>query len=244
MSSHEKPSDPAHDAEAVREFFNHWSLYRRIVDLDYLYHRSVQETMGRWLDSLGRPFSFLDLGCGDAAFSARLLRGRQVTRYAGIDLSPVALDLAKQNLADCEFSQELHQGDFVTMLGSLSSSYDVIYIGLSLHHLLSEEKKALLAGIQKSLNPGGYLLIYDPVRLPGETRDEFMQRWVNHAQKTWMELTPEELASAIEHVTSADFPEEIAGLDQMAVDAGFYPAELLYRDPFNFYAQLAFRVGR
>ncbi|MEI7962784.1 MAG: class I SAM-dependent methyltransferase [Verrucomicrobiota bacterium] len=89
------------DPEAVVAFFNGWSLYRRIVDNDYLYHRSVKASLGEWLNEmeseLGRPFSFLDLGCGDGLFSSEVLEGRSLSSYTGIDISPVALDLAARN---------------------------------------------------------------------------------------------------------------------------------------------------
>ena len=45
-------SSSPRDAESVKEFFNGWSLYRRIVDNDYLYHRSVKASLGEWLDGL------------------------------------------------------------------------------------------------------------------------------------------------------------------------------------------------
>ena len=101
------------DASSVRDFFNGWSLYRRIVDNDYLYHRSVREALSRWLDDLGRPFSFLDLGCGDADFSSGILRGRSLQSYTGIDLSPVALDLAHQKTSLLGVPCSLITGDFM-----------------------------------------------------------------------------------------------------------------------------------
>ena len=47
---------------------------------------------------VGRPFSFLDLGCGDAATLAPLLASMAVQRYKGVDLSESALALAAENL--------------------------------------------------------------------------------------------------------------------------------------------------
>jgi methylase of polypeptide subunit release factors len=44
------------------------------------------------------PFSFLDLGCGDAATLAPVLKGCQVKSYNGVDLSEPALALAVKNL--------------------------------------------------------------------------------------------------------------------------------------------------
>lgn len=228
------------DASSVRDFFNGWSLYRRIVDNDYLYHRSVREALSRWLDDLGRPFSFLDLGCGDADFSSGILRGRSLQSYTGIDLSPVALDLAHQKTSLLGVPCSLITGDFMTGLGRLPSRYDIIYIGLSLHHLQQREKEFFFGELRRKLNPGGVLLIFDPVLMPGESRESYMRRWVDHTRSSWNALTMDEVSEAVEHVTTSDFPEEIASLNGMAVGAGLKPAVVLFTDPTDFYALMAF----
>ena len=233
------------DAADVREFFNGWSLYRRIVDNDYLYHRSTREALTAWLDKWvrdsNRSFSFLDLGCGDAAFSAGILKERGVTSYTGMDLSPVALDLARENTAEIAAPISLIPGDFMLEIGTLPSSYDIIYIGLSLHHLSRQEKEFFFGALRHKVAPGGAVLIFDPVLTPGESRDSYMGRWVDHAEWSWKALSVEEVAGAVQHVTSSDFPEEIATLNRMAVGSGFKPAEILFMDHTDFYALMAFQ---
>ena len=230
-----------HDAEAVRAFFDGWSLYRRIVDHDYLCHRSAREALSSWLDGIDRPFSFLDLGCGDSSFSAEILKGRPLASYTGMDISPVALDLARENTRDLAVPITLITDDFLTRTGSLPGSYDVIYIGLSLHHLSRAEKEFFFGELRGRIAPGGSLLIYDPILSPGEVRDVFMGRWVDHAKWTWKALSIEEIEGAVEHVTTSDFPEEIGTLNRMAVNTGFQPAEILFTDRSDFYALMAFR---
>jgi len=228
------------DASLVRDFFNGWSLYRRIVDNDYLYHRSVREALSRWLDDLGHPFSFLDLGCGDADFSSGILRGRSLRSFTGIDLSTVALDLARQHTSLLGVPCSLITGDFMTGLGGLPGKYDIIYLGLSLHHLQRKEKEFFFGELRRKLNPGGVLLIFDPILMPCESRESYMKRWVDHTRSSWNALTVDEVSEAVEHVTTADFPEEIATLNGMAVGAGLKPADVLFKDPTDFYALLAF----
>ena len=221
-----------HDAAAVREFFDGWSLYKRIVDNDYLCHRSAKRALCEWFDGFDRPFSFLDLGCGDAAFSAEILSGRPVSSYTGMDLSPVALDLAMENTRRLMTPVSLVSGDFLTGIAALPADYDVIYIGLSLHHLSRGEKEFFFGELRRRVAPGGALLVYDPVLAPGESREAFMGRWVDHAEWAWNA-----------HVTTADFPEEIGTLNRMAVAAGFDPAEVLFTDRSDFYALMAFRAA-
>jgi SAM-dependent methyltransferase len=230
-----------HDAKSVRTFFDGWSLYRRIVDHDYLCHRSARGALSAWLDEVERPFSFLDLGCGDAAFSAEILAGRPIASYTGMDISPVALDLARENTRSIAAPVSLIADDFLTGTGLLPGSYDVIYIGLSLHHLSRAEKEFFFGELRSRTAPGGTLLIYDPILSPGEVRDVFMGRWVDHVKWTWKALTIEELDGAVEHVTTSDFPEEIGTLNRMAVGAGFHPAEILFSDHSDFYSLMAFR---
>ena len=232
----------SHNAEAAKEFFNQWSLYRRVVENDYLYHRSVRESLKGWLDALDRPFSFLDLGCGDAAFSSELLEGRAVTSYTGMDLSPVALELAVENMRKIEAPVSLLQGDFMMEVASLPSAYDIIYIGLSLHHLLRREKEFFFEILRSKLAPHGYLLIFDPVLSPGEGRTTYIGRWVDHAQWTWRALNRDEIRGAVHHVTTSDFPEEIGTLNRMAISAGFKPARILFMDRTDFYALMAFQT--
>jgi len=230
------------DSGAVREFFDQWSVYCRIVDNDYLYHRSVREIFAGWLGRFGRPFSFLDLGCGDAKFSSSLLSGKSVISYTGIDLSPVALGLAEKNTRELGVPCSLQAGDFVVSLPSLPGDYDIIYIGLSLHHLRRQEKEFFFGQLHGKLAPGGALIVFDPVLTPGESREAYMGRWVDHAEWAWKALTMEEVEGAVEHVTSSDFPEEISTLNRMAVRSGFHPSRILFEDRTDFYALMEFRA--
>jgi SAM-dependent methyltransferase len=236
------PQPQIQDTGAVRAFFEGWNLYRRIVDHDYLHHLSAREALGSWLDGFGRPFSFLDLGCGDAAFSSELLRGKPLLSYTGVDLSTVALNLAEQSTRDLKVPCNLVEGDFLANLSHLPGSYDIIYIGLSLHHLHQAQKASFFGELRAKLPPGGTLLVFDPILKPGESRESYMERWVDHARRFWKALTAEEVEKAVEHVTTSDYPEEVSELNRMALAAGFRPAEILLRDRTEFYALMLFRA--
>jgi len=229
-----------HDAEAVREFFNQWALYRKIVDQNYLFHREAGEALRLFLDKRQIPPAFLDLGCGDARFTSDLLHGRALKSYTGMDLSPVALDLARTNLEAAGIRADLICDDFFVGVEKLEKSYDLIFIGLSLHHLQSKEKRAFLQDLRRRLSCGGVLLIFDPVRFTGESRNEYLHRWVEEARASWCSLSAQEVETAVGHVTTSDFPEEITTLNEMAVNAGFHAAEILFKDPSDFYALMAF----
>ena len=78
-------------------FFDVWHTYRKVVAVNYMHHReTVKAHIEQMLHAqfVGLPFSFLDLGCGDAATLAPLLASMAVQRYKGVDLSETALALA------------------------------------------------------------------------------------------------------------------------------------------------------
>ena len=82
--------------QAVR-FFRVWDTYAKVVAANYMFHRELGgESSRRCASVSGRPFSVLDLGCGDAATFAPLLEGLSLTSYQGVDLSEAALALAKK----------------------------------------------------------------------------------------------------------------------------------------------------
>lgn len=66
---------PPPEVEQVEEavgFFKEWQLYSKVLAQNYLYHREVYAQLHEFLVTrLNRPFTLLDLGCGDAGFVAR-----------------------------------------------------------------------------------------------------------------------------------------------------------------------------
>jgi len=70
-------------------FFDVWHTYRKVVAANYMHHMEIRAQLERVLlaQFASRPFSFLDLGCGDAATLAPLLASMAVQRYKGVDLS-------------------------------------------------------------------------------------------------------------------------------------------------------------
>src|SRR5271168_2273872 len=87
----------------------------------------------------GRPFSILDLGCGDAATLVPLLDGLPVERYKGVDLAEPALMLATNNLKSLPCPASLTHEDILAALAE-DTTYDVICSSFALHHLPTHQK--------------------------------------------------------------------------------------------------------
>jgi ubiquinone/menaquinone biosynthesis C-methylase UbiE len=236
MIAHPHTDASEQNTAEVRAFFEQWAIYRRIVDLDYLNHRGAYEAIERALAAIGRPFSFLDLGAGDADCTSRVLVGKPLTRYDAVDLSETALQLAREHTAKFHCPVSCRQGDFFQVVKGLRETSDVVFIGLSLHHLKAEDKRRFLPALRRIVSPDGRLIVYEPIREPGESRDEVLARWWRHVEKAWTELEPGELAKAKEHVFGNDYPEPVADYFEMMTAAGFSSAKVLYTDPQELYA--------
>jgi ubiquinone/menaquinone biosynthesis C-methylase UbiE len=236
MITHPNSDRSQQDTAEVRAFFEQWAIYRKIVDLDYLNHRGAYEAIERALAGINASFSFLDLGAGDADSTSRALSGKKLTRYEAVDLSVTALGLAREHTAKLGCPVKCTQGDFFQLVPQIHEPSDVVFIGLSLHHLMAEDKRKFLPQLRRIVSPGGRLIVYEPIRESGESRDEVLARWWRHVEATWTELEPEELRKAKEHVFGNDYPEPISDYAGMMKEAGFAKAEVLYIDPRNLYA--------
>jgi len=236
MITHPFTDDPSQDPERVRAFFDQWQIYRRVLELDYLHHRAAYAALARALTNRERPFSFLDLGAGDAVCTTRVLASLPVSRYEAVDLSPVALKLAEENAAALACPKSFTHADFVERINAGGEPFDVIFIGLSLHHLPARDKRAFFPKLRALLAEGGSFFCYEPIREPDETRDAVLARWWRHVEATWTELTPAEAASVKEHVFGNDYPEPVADFETMAREAGFRDFSVLYTDAQRLYA--------
>ncbi|MBW4636573.1 MAG: class I SAM-dependent methyltransferase [Iphinoe sp. HA4291-MV1] len=79
------------------EFFNtQWKLYQKILSNNYMKHREIYGVLHKFLVSyFQKPFSLLDLGCGDASFAVQALLNTTITFYTGIDLSKSDLETGR-----------------------------------------------------------------------------------------------------------------------------------------------------
>jgi len=230
------PERSGQDVEAVREFFNQWAFYRRIVDLNYLSHAEAMPALRGWLAGRAGAFAFMDLGCGDAYYTTQMLAGLPLSRYRAVDLSPVALELAERNAAalGCPFTA--HCGDFADEARAEGDAFDVIYVGLSFHHLPKAAKAEFCQNVRARLLPGGAFVFFEPFLREGESRDAYLVRWMDHARRVWTRLDADDMMAVEDHVTKYDFPETRATYAVMALGAGFEKADTIFEDPTGFYA--------
>jgi trans-aconitate methyltransferase len=132
----------------------------------------------------------LDIGCGDGALTAQLVEtGAIVT---GIDSSPAMLEAARSR----GLQVELQSADAL----SYHHQFDAVFSNAALHWLSEDRHPALLAGVRRSLVPGGRFVV---------------------------EMGGQGNIAAIRTALSAVF--EPHGIDTEHAAASFYPAPAIYR---------------
>jgi hypothetical protein len=170
---------------------------------------------------------------------ARLAARRFATITASICPSPRS-DWLPRTSKNVPFDVELDHRDFVEAMTSRPEPADAAWCSLSIHHLQTDEKLRLMQAVHKATS--AMLMIYEPTREDGETRQGYLQRFRRINRAAWTTLTNEEWMQVDHHVTTCDFPETAAGWLDLGRKAGFSQAYQLFEDPTAFYR--VFRYDR
>ena len=210
-------------------FQNAWPIYEALAERNYMHHREIYARVGEWLGKrVGEPYSILDLGCGNARFLAPCLKKHPPGMYVGVDLSGSALEEAREHLGEL-LHVALRQEDMVEALEKSKAGYEVIFSGYALHHLDAGQKEKFFSLSFQRLATGAALLLVDLVREEGETRDEYIRKYLEFMRRDWTDVPKDELEEACAHVQAHDFPETESALRRMAKKAGFVRVERLAR---------------
>ena len=240
------PNHPHHAAtqaehNRVEVFQTAWRAYRLLVEADAADHAKVGEVLSSLVDQsdIGRR-RFIDLACGDAETTTRVLLSHRPRGYLGIDLSSEALSNAEANLEqlrEAGVPVQTRQADFVSAAATLDASDagpTFGSIGLSLHHYDAAHATEILRDLRAHLH--GPLVIAEPVLRGGETYASWADRLLaRFARMTGDTMDPEAWASIESHVRNDDIPRSGDQWRVEAAQAGwdaFEPIELLADDCF------------
>lgn len=130
---------------------------------------------GALSEMINNPGSMLDVGCG-CGHTLEYFRYRwRDTQYMGVDISPVALELAKERLPEAEFSRALPQ----------LRKFDVITIMGVAEHFRSPSSE--LQNIGSMLAPGGYMYLEAPncIAYSPDKTEGFRQTHAGGGQSEW-----------------------------------------------------------
>ncbi|MEA5573468.1 class I SAM-dependent methyltransferase [Calothrix sp. UHCC 0171] len=219
-------------------FNNQWATYQKILNSNYMGHREIYNALHELLvDYFQKPFTILELGCGDASFTTTALLNTFVLSYKGIDLSKLALEIAASNMAKIKCSQVFTEGDFSQLVPELvknrQDTFDAILISFALHHLSTEEKDYIIGQLLNLLSTDGVFILIDIFRKQEEDREWYIKRYLEEVQKNWFLLTPQEYSMVESHIWSSDFPETQETLYSIAQKHNFNRVECLYCDSLD-----------
>jgi SAM-dependent methyltransferase len=236
-------SAPVGDAKVLEMFRQQWELYRKFLEFDYLSNAGAYVELKRFLnDEIARPFDFTDLACGDASGIVGALQGTRIAHYRGVDLAAPALDLAKKNLKALSCDVVLEQSDFAQAMRNRAQPADIVWISLSLHHLETPAKRALMREIRKALREDGAFLVYEPTRDDGEDRPAYLDRFEAIGRHDWTALSADEFKEAMAHVRGCDLPETVSSWIELGREAGFTRIAELYRSDDDLFRLFSYRA--
>ncbi|WP_041933197.1 class I SAM-dependent methyltransferase [Gloeothece verrucosa] len=213
-----------------KEYFRDaWSIYEQVTALNYMEHQDIYEIVHQYIvKNYREPFSFLELGCGDARYSAKALLATAISNYTGVDLSLGGLNLAPKNLKNINCIVELKQQEMSDFLESCNSSFDLILISFALHHLSSKQKQVFLQQCWNCLNSKGTLLLIDVFCRNQETLPEYLARYCGHIQTQWQQIPSQSISKIVGHISTSDYPESESTLRHWAQEIGFNQVKLIY----------------
>ncbi len=103
-----------------------------------------------------RPCRAIDLGCGAGNYAVYLAgRGFEVT---GVDISPTAIKIAKENARRKNVSCNFIVADVVQGLDELRQTWQFAYGWGLLHHVSPEQRQKYVGNVARILEPGGKYL--------------------------------------------------------------------------------------
>jgi SAM-dependent methyltransferase len=212
--------------------FEEWRVYEKLLIHDYMDHRAF---FGRLRDEIrsrfDRPIAILDLGCGDVAPMLPLLRELPVARYVGVDESEAALAIAADRLRPWGISTHLLRRDLRAAITELTEQFDVIVASFALHHLADPaDKRATFAACRHLLEPGGFIAIIDVFLAENESREAYLDRWIEYADGHYAALQPEEKRLLFDHVRARDYPVSVGECRALAREADLRSFDVLLED--------------
>lgn len=222
------------DLHAIELFQKSWNSYQKILHHNYMFHQEIYSAAKDFIHAhYSQPLTILDVGCGDSSQSIHLLEQCEVLEYVGCDLSPFALDLAKQNLAPLHTQVTLIQEDVISCMQQLDRKFDIILSSYVLHHYSLAQKQAFFELAAGLLSDQGMLIHIDLVRSDTETRTQFIENYLGYACKHWSQLAPAELQAIAKHVNAYDFPEPTATLSALASGVGLVELKQMSRHTWH-----------
>ena len=170
------------------KLFSKDGCYSRVVESNALFHREAiiygSQVIKKLLENYDstQTIKVLDLACGAEPVSITQMLSNSPDRnfsYTGIDINPDQVSFAKHHFKFPENVREIniYEGNAWDPRSSLQEDkYDIIYMGLNLHHGTPEEVYYLATQISTILSSQGVYINHDVYR----PNDQPYQRRPDH----------------------------------------------------------------
>jgi SAM-dependent methyltransferase len=216
-------------------FQKNWEIYKKVVVNNYMEHREFSSALYNFLnDYCQTPFSLLELGCGDATLTVQALLNTTIASYTGVDLSGVALEIAKVNMVQIQCEQTFIEDDISKVVEKLAQnqkqSFDVVMTSFVLHHLSLAEKDKVIQQVSHLLKPNGVFVLIDTVLKKEEDRKHFINRYLENMYQNWNALSSQDMLMIDNHISTYDFPESQTTFYELAEKHNFVDFKCLYKD--------------
>ncbi|MFS6827166.1 class I SAM-dependent methyltransferase [Cyanobium sp. ATX-6F1] len=143
-------------------FSQQWATYRAVVSHDLMEHRAVAHATANALEGwlaqrpvAAPPPAMVDLGCGDLAQLAPVLRRLPLGGYTGLDLTAAVLPLAETALGPMPYPCAWQEGNLLAWSQSEAPPVDILHSAFAIHHLSDAEKTTFLQGHASASPPMG-----------------------------------------------------------------------------------------
>jgi SAM-dependent methyltransferase len=228
------------------QLFEEWQVYEKLLIHDYLDHSAFFTRLQTEIERrFAHPVAILDLGCGDLSPILPMLSNLSLREYVGIDESEAALTLASRHLEELSVPARLVKGDLLSSLAEIGESFDVILASFSLHHLAdpADKRRTLEAGRQR-LKAEGIFALIDVFSDEAESREQYLERWIKHAEDHYVELQVDEKELLFNHVRARDFPVSQAAFQALGRQAGLGGFDVLLEDSVRMNALVTFSMNQ
>lgn len=200
-------------------YFNeNWERYQQTMKYNAVFHREMFSAFEKYLNKhySQKPFSLLDVGCGDASRLIPILLNKPITNYVGIDAASEVLKLADENAKLLSCDKQFICDDMQHAVGQIQPSFDIIFTSLCIHHLTIDEKYQFLHQGQHLLNDNGVLIMIDGVIEEMSNRQDWLSALEQRFKICIPNITNEEIDFRMQHPRSSDFPEKISTFERIA----------------------------
>ena len=128
--------------------------------------------------STEKPVQTLEIGCGAGNFS--LLLAQHGYTVTGVDISPTAVDWAKDRAKAVGMDVEFLVDNVVHLSTFGEASFDLVVDGHCLHCIIGEDRAVCLAAVCRVLKHGGSFVV---LTMCGEVTNQKMLKSFDHERK-------------------------------------------------------------